>query len=384
MRVAGDWLTSSDTQAVLGMLTDAGHLAYAVGGCARNALLDVPVADVDIATSALPEEVVRLAQEAGLKAIPTGLEHGTITVVSDGEPFEVTTFRKDVDTDGRRAVVSFSDNISDDAVRRDFTVNALYVEADGTLHDPLGGLPDIKAGRIRFIEDAAPRIEEDYLRILRFFRFTAWYGDPSAGLDAEGLAACATHVDGISKLSKERLGAEMKKLLAAPDPAPALAAMFASGVLAQILPGADPQYVAPLVHLEQAADIPPRWQRRMVAMGGDDHAKRLRLSKAEAKQLYGVNAAMQSGEPAKVMAYHFGADAALDAKMIEAATLSSPLPDALSEHIAEGVNEKFPIKAVDLLDRIGVGPQLGAELKRLENLWVNAGFKLSKKELLQS
>ena len=339
---------------------------------------------MDIATSATPEEVVQLAGAAGLKPIPTGLEHGTITVVSNGEPHEVTTFRNDVDTDGRRATVAFSDNISDDAVRRDFTVNALYVEADGTLHDPLGGLPDIKARRIRFIEDAAQRIEEDYLRILRFFRFTAWYGDPSAGLDVEGLAACATHVDGISKLSKERLGAEMKKLLAAPDPAPALAAMAACGVLAQILPGADPQYIAPLVHLEQSAAISPSWQRRMIAMGGDSHAKRLRLSKAEGKRLKAVTAAMQSGESVKVMAYRFGVDAALDAKMNEAATLSSPLPEMLYEHIAEGAKATFPVKAADLIDRLGVGPHLGAELKRLENLWVNAEFKVGKKELLQS
>jgi|LGVE01.1.fsa_nt_gb poly(A) polymerase len=384
MRITGDWLTSADTQAVLGMLTDAGHQAYAVGGCARNALLGVPVADVDIATSAVPEEVVLLAEAAGLKPVPTGLEHGTITVVSNGEPHEVTTFRKDVDTDGRRAVVAYSDNIADDAIRRDFTVNALYVEADGTLHDPLGGLPDIKAKRIRFIEDAAKRIEEDYLRILRFFRFTAWYGDPNAGMDAEGLAACATHVDGISKLSKERLGAEMKKLLAAPDPAPALAAMAACGVLAQILPGADPQYLAPLVHLEQTAEIPPSWQRRMIAMGGESHAKRLRLSRAEGKQLNAVSAAMQSGESANVMAYRFGADAALDAKMIEAATLSSPLPEALHEHIAEGAKAVFPVKAADLVDRMGKGPQLGAELKRLESQWLTSEFKLSKKGLLQS
>jgi poly(A) polymerase len=384
MRITGDWLTSADTQAVLGMLTDAGHQAYAVGGCARNALLGVPVADVDIATSALPEEVVQLAEAAGLKPVPTGLEHGTITVISSGEPHEVTTFRKDVDTDGRRAVVAFSDNIADDAIRRDFTVNALYVEANGTLHDPLGGLPDIEARRIRFIEDAAQRIEEDYLRILRFFRFTAWYGDPAMGMDAEGLAACATHVDGISELSKERLGAEMKKLLAAPDPAPALAAMAACGVLAQILPGADPQYIAPLVHLEQETEISPSWQRRMVAMGGQNHAKRLRLSKAEGKYLNGVTAAMQSGESTKVMAYRFGADAALDAKMIESATLSAPLPDMLRAHIAEGMKATFPVKAADLIDRLGAGPQLGVELKRLENLWVNADFKVSKKELLQS
>ncbi|OUS05598.1 CCA tRNA nucleotidyltransferase [Rhodobacterales bacterium 52_120_T64] len=384
MRVTGDWLTSPDTQAVLGMLTDAGHQAYAVGGCVRNALLGVPVADVDIATSAVPEEVIRLASEAGLKPVPTGLEHGTITVVSNGEPHEVTTFRKDVDTDGRRAVVAFSDNISDDAIRRDFTVNALYVEADGTLHDPLDGLPDIKVRRIRFIEDAAQRIEEDYLRILRFFRFTAWYGDQAAGLDREGLAACATHVDGISKLSKERLGAEMKKLLAAPDPAPALAAMAVSGVLAQILPGTDPQFISPLVFLEQSNKFAPRWQRRMIALGGDGYAKRLRLSKAESKQLDALKRAIQSGEQATVMAYKYGSDAALGAKLIEAATLSSPISKVLEQEINKGEAAVFPLRGSDLIGLIGAGPHLGNELKRLENLWISSNFKLTSKELLQA
>ncbi len=384
MRVTGDWLTSLDTQAVLGMLTDAGHQAYAVGGCVRNALMEAPVADVDIATSALPEQVVQLAENKGMKAVPTGLEHGTITVVSNGEPYEITTFRKDIDTDGRHAVVAFSENIEDDATRRDFTVNALYVEANGTLHDPLCGLADIKARRIRFIEDASQRIEEDYLRILRFFRFTAWYGDQSCGFDPDGLAACATHVDGIQALSKERLGAEMKKLLAAPDPAPALAAMAACGVLAKILPGADPQYIAPLVHLEQTAGIAPSWQRRMIAMGGDGYVKRLRLSKAEGRQLKATKMAMQSGDTAKIMAYYFGAEAALDAALIMAATLSSLFENTQIQDIAEGAAVKFPIRGADLIGKFHAGPELGKELTRLENLWVASDFKASKKALLQS
>ena len=384
MQITGEWLTSKDTQSVLGMLTEAGHQAYAVGGCARNALLGVPVADVDIATSALPEEVVRLAEAAGLKAVPTGLEHGTITVVSNGEPHEITTFRKDIDTDGRRAVIAFSDNIHDDAIRRDFTVNALYVGADGTLHDPLGGLPDIEARRIRFIEDAAQRIEEDYLRILRFFRFTAWYGDPDAGLDADGLAACATHVDGIRSLSKERLGAEMKRLLAAPDPAKALTAMASCGVLGKIIPGADPQYVAPLVHLEGMANIPADWRRRMMVMGGEDHAKRLRLSNADRKHLDAVKRAMQSGASVMIMAYKFGADAALSAKLIEAATLSTHLPALLMQDITKGAAAVFPVRGADLIGSIGAGPHLGIELNRLKELWLGSEFTLDKKELLRS
>lgn len=281
-------------------------------------------------------------------------------------------------------MIAYSDNIKDDAIRRDFTVNALYVEADGTLHDPLGGLPDIELRKIRFIEDAAKRIEEDYLRILRFFRFTAWYGDPEAGLDAEGLAACATHVDGIQSLSKERIGAEMKRLLGAPDPAKSVAAMAACGVLGQIIPGADPQYVAPLVHLESLADIPADWRRRMIVMGGEGHSKRLRLSNADSKHLAAVKLALQSGLSTSVMAYKYGADAALDAKLIEAATLSSQLPETLEQDISKGASAKFPVSGADLISRLGVGPHLGAELKRLEDLWISAGFNLEKEELLRS
>ena len=384
MRVTGEWLTSSDTQSVLNMLTDAGYKAYAVGGCARNALWDVPVADVDIATDALPEEVVKLATVAGLKSIPTGLEHGTITIISSGIPHEVTTFRKDVDTDGRRAVVAFSKHIEDDAIRRDFTVNALYVEADGTLVDPLGGMPDIAARRIRFIEDAAQRIEEDYLRILRFFRFFAWYGDPHSGLDPEGLAACATHVDGISALSKERLGAEMKKLLAAPDPGPALSSMAACGVLANVVPGADPKFVAPLVHIESLASVTPKWQRRLVAMGGENPAKLLRLSNAERRYIETAKSALQSGESAKIKAFRFGADAALDAMLIEAATLSTPLPTSMKQDIAEGAAAIFPITGADLIKQFGSGPTLGAELSRLQQIWIDSDFKLDKQALLRS
>ncbi len=382
MQVTGDWLTAPDTQRVLRALADAGHQAYTVGGCVRNALLGVPVADVDMATDARPEQVVEIVGAAGMKSVPTGIDHGTITVISNGIPHEVTTFRKDVATDGRRATVAFSDNIHDDALRRDFTVNALYVAADGTLTDPVGGLPDIKARRIRFIEDAARRIEEDYLRILRFFRFYAWYGNPAEGPDPEGLAACATHVEGIARLSKERNGSEMKKLLAAPDPAPALAAMDACGALAQVLAGASAQFIAPLVHLEQVNTIAPRWQRRLVALGGEKPAKALRLSKAEARDLSNIRKAMQSGESAAVNAYLFGGDAALDAALVTAATLGTPLPDGLAVEVARGASAEFPLRGADLMEKTGAGPQLGAELKRLERRWIDSGFTLDKSALL--
>ncbi|CAN0587043.1 unnamed protein product, partial [Ectocarpus sp. 12 AP-2014] len=196
-----------------------------------------------------------LARVAGLKPVPTGIDHGTVTVVADHDPFEITTFRRDVETDGRRAVVAFADTLDEDAKRRDFTMNALYARIDGTVIDPLGGLPDLRARRVRFIGDATDRIREDYLRSLRFFRFHAWYGNPDNGMDSDALAAIASHLDGLESLSRERVGAEMVKLLAARDPAPAVAAMRATGVLGRLLPGADDRALAPLIHLEDVLGL---------------------------------------------------------------------------------------------------------------------------------
>ena len=237
-RVSGAWLSAPGTQAVLGMLTDAGHAAYAVGGCVRNALIGKAVEDVDIATDARPQTVMALAEAAGLKPVPTGIDHGTVTVVADGTGYEVTTFRADVETDGRHATVRFSDDVKEDARRRDFTMNALYADASGAVRDPVGGLDDLKAHHVRFIDDPAARIREDYLRILRFFRFNAWYGRAKGGFDREALAAIADNLDGLETLSRERVGAEMIKLLSAPDPTRAVAAMDKAGVLLRILPGA--------------------------------------------------------------------------------------------------------------------------------------------------
>lgn len=238
-RIVADWLRHPATLAVCDAIETGGHRALFVGGCVRNALMGEPVSDLDISTDAMPERVMQLARHAGLKAIPTGIEHGTVTVVSGGIPHEVTTFRKDVETDGRRAVVAFSDRVEDDAARRDFTMNAIYADSDGQILDPLNGMPDLKARYVRFIGKAQDRIREDYLRSLRYFRFHAWYGDEVAGLDPDALSAIASNLEGLEGLSRERVGAEMLKLLAAPNPAPALAAMRSTGALAQLLPGAD-------------------------------------------------------------------------------------------------------------------------------------------------
>ena len=267
-RIEGDWLQAEATQAVCRALTGAGHQAWFVGGCVRDALLGLAVGDIDIATDAWPEEVQRLAEAAGLKAVPTGIEHGTITVVSGGIPHEVTTFRRDVETDGRRAVVAFADSMEDDARRRDFTMNALYADATGRVEDPLGqGLVDLASRHLRFIDDPGQRIREDYLRILRYFRFHARFGDPQAGMDPEALAAIAANADGLATLSRERVGAELLKLLAVTDPVPAVAAMEQAGVLQRILPGAGIRALGPLVHLEAGAGRAPDAGLRLAALG---------------------------------------------------------------------------------------------------------------------
>ncbi|ETD86259.1 CCA tRNA nucleotidyltransferase [Rhodobacter capsulatus] len=380
MKITGDWLTAGHVQKVLAMLSDGGHQALLVGGCVRNAALVQPVSDIDIATDAPPERVMALAKAAGLKPVPTGIEHGTVTVVADHVGHEVTTFRRDVETFGRHAIVAFSTDLREDAARRDFTMNALYATADGTVLDPLGeGLADLSARRLRFVGDPAQRITEDYLRILRFFRFTAWYGDPDHGMDAEGLAACAAFSAGIETLSRERIGHEMRKLLSAPDPAPAVAAMAASGVLAQVLPGAEARFLAPLVHLEGSVPADPL--RRLACLGGEDPADRLRLSKAEARRLERLREALGDPGSDAELGYRYGAEIGRDALLIRGASLGQEIPESSRNRVAFGAAQRFPVTAADLMPK-HQGPALGAKLKELERRWIASGFSLSREALL--
>jgi poly(A) polymerase len=314
--------------------------------------------------------------------VPTGAEHGTVTVVSGHFPYEVTTFRRDVETDGRRAVVAFSRDIAEDAARRDLTINALYARSDGLVLDPGGhGLADLAARRVRFVGDPAVRIAEDFLRILRFFRFHAWYGNPACGLDPKGLAACAAARDRLARLSRERVGAEMTKLLSAPDPAPATRAMASAGVLERVLPGADAGCMAPLVRAEAAAGAAPRWQRRLAALGAaGGWAEALRLSRSDAKALGATAAALAAGGPPAARAYRFGAEAARDALLIEAARAGEPVPAALEADVARGSAARLPVRAADLPGLRG--PALGAALRRLEEAWIKADFGLDRAALL--
>lgn len=379
-RIQGDWIKDSGAQQVCGLLTDAGYQVYFVGGCVRNDLLGVEITDLDMSTNALPARVMELAEAAGFRALPTGIDHGTVTIVINHIPYEITTFRKDVQTDGRRAVVAFSDKIEDDARRRDFTMNALYADASGQIIDPLGGLPDIHTRRVRFIDDAGERIREDYLRTLRFFRFHAWYGDETAGIDVNGLAAVSANLDGLESLSKERVGSEILKILSAPDPAPSMASMAQSGVLARVLPGADVSKLAVLVHLEQGYPADPI--RRLSLLGGQNVAKALRLSKKDAKRLEDLRDGIGSTAGIGEFAYKLGADAALSITLLRAAMFETPLPDGFEQDIAAGAAASFPIKPADLMPEF-FGPELGSQLRKLEARWIASGYSLTREDLLK-
>jgi len=381
MKVNGDWIADPAAQAVCRSLEEAGHHALFVGGCVRNALLGMSVTDIDIATDARPETVIQLARDSGLRAVPTGIEHGTVTVVADGRGHEVTTFRRDVETDGRRAVVAYADTPQEDAHRRDFTMNALYARRDGTILDPLGGLADLNARRVRFIDDPDQRIREDYLRILRFFRFHAWYGAPGSGLDAEGLAAVACHVDGLAGLARERVGTEMIKLLSAPDPAPAVAAMRHASVLSCILPGADDAALAPLVHEEVQAGTAPDPIRRLAALGGAEVAARLRLSKVQDRRLTLLRDAVGSTMPPAELGYRYGARAGMDILLLRAALLRKPVPAGAAAALDRGAAAIFPVTGKDLMPDYS-GPELGARLAELERRWIESDFTLTREALL--
>lgn len=379
MRVAGDWLTHPGTRAVCRVLEAGGYRALFVGGCVRDALLDRPVGDIDIATDAQPDQVIALAAAADIKAVPTGIDHGTITLVAGGRGHEVTTFRRDVETDGRHAVVHFSDDVAEDAARRDFTMNALYATPEGEVVDPLGGLPDLKARRLRFVGEPSARIAEDHLRILRFFRFHAWYGDPDQGMDPDALAAIAEGAQGIERLSRERIGHEMRKLLCAVDPAPSVAVMRQTGVLAQVLPGADDKALAPLVHLE--GDRPPDAMRRLAILGGTEPESALRLSKAEARRLSDLRDAIGSMQGGGELAYRHDQAFAEDVLLLRAALFGTPPNPVELAASYLGASASFPVSAADLMPDYA-GAALGDRLRVLEDRWIKSDFTLTRTELL--
>ena len=344
-----------------------------VGGAVRDGLLDLPVSDIDMATRLTPDDVVARLTAAGIKAVPTGIAHGTVTAVSNGHPVEVTTLRRDVATDGRHATVVFSNDWREDAARRDFTINALYADwASGEVFDWFGGLNDLEARRVRFIGDPLTRIAEDHLRILRFFRFHARFGVGAP--DSEGLAACAARANDLMALSRERIAMELLKLLDGPDPAPVVALMIDHGILAPVLPEiADTAALARLVVRESASDIAGEPVRRLAALVGPDPqlaatiAARLKLSNARTNQL--VVAATREEAAPETLAYRHGINSAVDLLLLGDGT-----SDQLHS-LADWQRPSFGLTGGQLIARgLTPGPIVAITLRRIEAAWVEAGF----------
>jgi len=374
---------------VLAGLDRDGEEARIVGGAVRNALLRLAVNEIDIATTAVPDEVLRRVEAAGWKAVPTGIEHGTVTVLIDGAPFEVTTLRRDVETYGRKAKVVFGRDWVADAERRDFTINALSLSLDGKVHDYVGGLADLAARRVRFIGDPAQRIAEDYLRILRFFRFHAWYG--AGASDAKGLDACIRARAEIETLSRERVRTELLKLLLAPRATPTLAIMAETGLLGSVLGGvALLASFENMVKIEAAIGLEADAMRRLGALGvavkedGERLAQRLRLSNAKSQELIGLEGwwrmSPAAGDKfARALLYRLGprhfSDQVLLAWSRSAAGAADSAWHALARLPQTWTTPAFPLKAADFIRRgIAAGPALGVALRAAEEAWIAANF----------
>lgn len=371
------WTQRADLKRLVAAL--GSDKARYVGGAVRDTLLGVAVKDIDLATTIEPRKVMRALENAGIRAIPTGIDHGTVTAVLADGPVEITTLRHDVSTDGRRATVAFAKDWRKDAARRDFTINALYADpASGELFDYFGGLADLTARRVRFIGDARQRIREDHLRILRYFRFQARFGSQPADREAE--EAVSELAPTLDALSRERIGMEAMNLLSLPDPAPTVARMAELGVLAVILPEADPAALAALIAQERRQAISADPLRRLAALLPADPplaeqvAARFRLSGAQKKRL--VLAASRDEKPlsfsggvgldARALAYRLGREQALD-RLLLAAADASPL---------EGWEiPKFPLKGRDIIaGGVKAGPEVARTLRRVEDRWVAEGF----------
>jgi poly(A) polymerase len=380
-----DWMTDSKTSAVMAAL---GEAALFVGGCVRNAVLGEEVGDIDIATQHTPDEVMKRLEAANIKAVPTGIDHGTVTAVAEGTPFEITTLRKDVETDGRRAVVAYTKDWREDAERRDFTMNTLLADQEGNVYDPLGkGLEDLQARRVVFVGEAAERIAEDHLRILRFFRFYALYGKDAP--DAAALAACRAAADKIAALSKERITQEFFKILSVAEPHKILELMFANDVLKSFeFKEYDPEFMRHLCTFQDRFGLAFIAPRLLVLAGlKESNVKAfdqfLLIPKVFKKDMQAISAILalpdlSNDQAVKVAVYTFGRVPTAQALMIELANdrvMNGYAPEAI-KIIQKWDIPDFPVRGEDLMTQgFTQGPELGAKLAELEEAWIARGFK---------
>jgi poly(A) polymerase len=383
------WFSETATRRVMAALEAACPSGSRfVGGCVRNTLLGEPVTDIDIATQLEPDETIAALEAAGIRAILTGYEHGTITAIANSEPFEITTLRRDVETDGRRAVVAFTKDWAEDAARRDFRMNALYADMQGDVHDPTGGgLEDLEARKIIFIGEPDMRLREDHLRNLRFFRFSAWY---AGGIDPDGLVACARLKDGLQQIAAERIWKEFLRLMEAPSPYAAVEAMDGAGVLAQILPETEGiERLNGAARIEAWAGLKLSGFERFLCLLQPDRdtvkavALRLRMSRLEQDRLaeFAKNARKLSadlaGHDLKAVLYTMGRMTARDAIIWRWAGDQDGRWASILETAESWERPVFPVTGGDLIKQgVQPGPAMGERLRELEARWIANGFSM--------
>ncbi|AMO44194.1 poly(A) polymerase [Roseobacter phage DSS3P8] len=387
MRITPEWLKTDAVQFVLGELGASGYKAYAVGGCVRDAVIGLPCKDIDIATSATPEDVERIFSDwktGDVKLLPTGVDHGTWTVMVEGEPFEVTTFRKDVATDGRRATVAYAKTMEEDAQRRDFTMNALYMDWQGYVFDPTGqGIADIMARNIRFVGNANERCEEDYLRIMRLFRFHAQFG--VGPMDSDAYWAARDNAEGLLQVSGERIWSELKKILSTHTPVEALHEMVGAGVLDVIMPDrGDVLSVAEVISAERDAALGPRWQRRFAALLHKGHEIPFPASNEERKEIADIIEHKRFGGSLARTAYKTRSrNTAVDCYVIACGKNRIPCMP-YEEQVQLGLNSKCPVSADYLMSKgIKPGPELGRLLKKADDLFLASHFKATRDQIME-
>ncbi len=383
--IRAKWLRDPRLQKLFAIIAAGGGEARVAGGAVRNALMGVPVGDIDIATPLSPQKITEIFSAEGHGVHPTGIDHGTVTVVIDHTPFEVTTLRRDVTTDGRRAVVAFTDDWAADAKRRDFTINSLYCDANGKINDYTNGYADLLRNRIAFVGSPAARIKEDYLRILRFFRFLAQFEKLKP--DAASLRACIRLKKGLQTLSAERIAQEMMKLLVGPKSVSTLKLMATHNVLKNIIPHTD--------EFRTLARLPPDALLRAFVLARKPELlqQAWRLSNGQAKRIAALQEApalspkLRDNEQKRIL-YDMGAHVWTDAVYLNRAKSRSPLNDKTWARLLSLPDRwpipTFPVSGRDLQDKGFVsGPDLGLELKRLEERWVASDFKPTRDELLK-
>ena len=375
------WLRNPSAQKLSKLYKSFGYQVLFVGGCVRNTILKMPVTDIDLATDAQPEEIIKIAKENNIRFVPTGLAHGTITLIIDNKNYQITTFRTDFDHDGRYAKVEFTESLLLDASRRDLTINALYCNHVGEVIDPLNGLDDIKKQKIKFIGNPNERIKEDNLRILRFFRFQAIYGNKNFEIDSIALEACHNHKSKLAALSKERITSELRKILSAPNPLEVIIKMNETGVLNELFQKVSIDSLEAYLKTEEKFKININWLGRLLSLQVTQEEESLKLTRCEFKFLKQTKSAIENQIHVLEFSYYNGVENGKIYSILQNFRHNIILSKNLLNQINSLATKKFPITAKDLMPEIR-GKKLGEALRSLEDRWIKSNFTLSKKELL--